>query len=335
MNSASRIGDNLARIRRGFVHASQPKRTIPHLEAAKKHAPKGHENLAQGGAERNPGCAHHRRPRSERAEAAIRALESTSMASGPKPILSLFQSGSPQSTLTQGSAPLHPGLNSYPPSGRPLKLSRIAGPTGRAAFATMHGYLLLEVILGLAILTIVVALVFRIIQTTVRVTTDVQFLQSEQEHADGLYELLRKHFGSLPQTTQFQTRRVRNGLELVFLEVPFHFSWASGGPQFGSTVIAARQQPDGRYTLAVVQEPEDAPEAYAVFGESEKVNWVPIVSGLLECNWRFFDAHSHEWKTEWRDPGMKPALFECTFEVSGQSQPTRAVFRWPIAPVEQ
>ncbi|HXL25747.1 MAG TPA: hypothetical protein VN952_03660, partial [Chthoniobacterales bacterium] len=47
------------------------------------------------------------------------------------------------------------------------------------------GYLLLEVLLALAILTIVVVLVFRIIQTTVRVTTDVQYLQSEQEHADG------------------------------------------------------------------------------------------------------------------------------------------------------
>jgi hypothetical protein len=228
--------------------------------------------------------------------------------------------GSPRSVAREDARPPGPGEAFRP---------------RRDRIRAIRGYLLLEVILGLAILTIIVALVFRIIQTTVRVTTDVQFLQSEQEHADGLYEILRKHFSSLPQTTQFQTRRVRSGLELVFLEVPFHFSWASSGPQFGSTVIAARTQPDGRYTLAVVQEPEDAPEAYAVFGESQNVNWIPIVSGLRECNWRFFDARSREWKSEWRDPGVKPALFECTFEVSGQSQPTRAVFRWPIAPIEQ
>jgi hypothetical protein len=197
------------------------------------------------------------------------------------------------------------------------------------------GYLLLEVILGLAILTIVVALVFRIIQTTVRVTTDVQYLQSEQEHADGLYELLRKHFDSLPQTTQFQTRRVRNTLELVFVGAPFHFSWSPYGPQFGSTVIAARRRPDGFYSLAVVQEPEDASVSYAVSGDPANAKWVPIVGGLRECNWRFFDARTQEWRTDWKDPGAKPALFECTFEAGGQIGPTRAVFRWPVASIQQ
>ena len=197
------------------------------------------------------------------------------------------------------------------------------------------GYLLLEVLLALAILTIVVVLVFRIIQTTVRVTTDVQYLQAEQEHADGLYELLRKHFDSIPQIAEFQTRRVKNDLELIFLEVPFHFSWTPGGPQFGSTVIAARRQPDGRFTLAVVQEPEDASVSYAATGKPTNTKWVPIVTGLQECNWRFFDGRTREWKTDWKDPGVKPTLFECTFEVGGQVGPTRAVFRWPIAPIQQ
>jgi hypothetical protein len=210
--------------------------------------------------------------------------------------------------------------------------SRSSGANSRSAKA---GYLLLEVILALAILTIVVTLVFRIIQTTVRVTTDVQYLQTEQEHADGLYELLRKHFDSLPLTTQFQTRRVRNALELIFLAAPFHFSWTSSGPQFGSTVISARRGADGFYTLAVVQEPENASVSYAVSGEAEHVKWAPIVGNLRECNWRFFDARTREWKTDWKDPGVKPTLFECTFELNGQVGPTRAVFRWPVASIQQ
>jgi hypothetical protein len=209
--------------------------------------------------------------------------------------------------------------------------SNVAGRRRRPA----AGYLLLEVVLALAILSIVVVLVFRIIQTTVRVTTDVQYLQSEQEHADGLYELLRKHFDSMPQTAEFQTRRLQNALELVFLEVPFHFSWTPSGPQFGSTVIAARPQADGRYTFAVVQEPEDATVSYANSGEPARAKWVRVVSGLRECNWRFFDGRTREWKTDWTDPGAKPALFECTFAVSGQANPTRAIFRWPVAPIEQ
>jgi hypothetical protein len=212
--------------------------------------------------------------------------------------------------------------------------SLAAGVSGNSR-KTSAGYLLLEVILALAILTIIVALVFRIIQTTVRVTTDVQYLQSEQEHADGLYELLRKHFDSLPRTAEFQTRRARNALELIFLGAPFHFSWTPSGPQFGSTVIAARRGSDGFYTLAVVQEPEDASVSYAVSGDPANARWAPIVGNLRECNWRFFDPRTQEWKTDWKDPGTKPTLFECTFEASGQVGPTRAVFRWPIASNQQ
>jgi hypothetical protein len=146
---------------------------------------------------------------------------------------------------------------------------------------------------------------------------------------------LRKHFDSMPRTAEFQTRRLRNSLELVFLEAPFRFSWTPSGPQFGSTVIAARRQADGRYTLAVMQEPEDASVSYAVSGDPANAKWVPILSGLRECNWRFFDGRAGEWKTDWKDPGVKPVLFECTFEVSGQAGPTRAVFRWPVAATEQ
>ena len=216
-----------------------------------------------------------------------------------------------------------------------VRLRRLTTRVSGTARTGNAGYLLLEVILALAILTIIVALVFRIIQTTVRVTTDVQFLQSEQEHADGLYELLRKHFASLPQTTRFQTRRVRNTLELVFLSAPFHFSWTPNGPQFGSTVIATRRRPDGFYTLAVVQEPEDASVSYAVSGDPANARWAPIVGNLREINWRFFDPQAQQWKTDWKDPGAKPTLFECTFEMSGQVGPTRAVFRWPVAPLQQ
>jgi len=142
--------------------------------------------------------------------------------------------------------------------------------------------------LALAILTIVVVLVFRIIPDDSAGYHGRPVSAVGAEHADGLYELLRKHFGSIPATAEFQTRRVKNELELIFLEVPFHFSWTPGGPQFGSTVIAVRRQPDGRFTLAVVQEAEDASVSYAASGEPTSAKWIPIVRGLRECNWRFF-----------------------------------------------
>src|SRR6516164_3849997 len=96
----------------------------------------------------------------------------------------------------------HADRNGLPPTRDAKQIRRNAG-----------GYLLLEVLLALAILSIIVGLVFRIIQTTSRVTSNVQFLQGQQEHSDGIYEILRKDIEALPGGAQFQTKRTRDDFE--------------------------------------------------------------------------------------------------------------------------
>ena len=56
------------------------------------------------------------------------------------------------------------------------------------------GYLLLEVLLALAVLSISVVMIFQIIQTTLKVTSDINFLQTQQRKVDGISELLRLQF---------------------------------------------------------------------------------------------------------------------------------------------
>ena len=193
------------------------------------------------------------------------------------------------------------------------------------------GYLLFEVLLALAILTIVVVLVFRIIQTTIRATTDVVFFQTKQEEIDGLYELLRQNFAAMPGITQFQTRRHQGALELIFRRAPFTFSRTSEGAQFGTVVVAARPQPDGRLSLGILQEPENALESYVDAGQEAKANWFVLVADLDQLSWRFYDSRTNSWRTDWNDASTKPALVELTFRLVGQSQTHRGVFPWPVA----
>lgn len=91
------------------------------------------------------------------------------------------------------------------------------------------GYLLLEVLLALAVLSISVVMIFKIIQTTLKVTSDINFLQTQQRKVDGISELLRRNFESLPPTCMFQTRKINGSLELIFRYAPFNFSWATAG----------------------------------------------------------------------------------------------------------
>jgi hypothetical protein len=193
------------------------------------------------------------------------------------------------------------------------------------------GYLLLEVLLALVVLSIIVGLVFRIIQTTSTVTSNVQFLQSQQEHSDGIYELLRKDIESLPLNAEFQTKRTKGDFQLIFDETPFNLSWKGNQSGFGTVILAVQRQADGRFSVVATEIPE------ASVTDPNTPPPPPIVtsliSGLVRCDWRFFDQTEGRWVTDWTTSANKPSLLECTFQVSGQPTPVRAVFRWRVASV--
>ena len=203
------------------------------------------------------------------------------------------------------------------------------GLASKARSRNAGGYLLLEVLLALVVLSIIVGLVFRIIQTTSKVTSNVQFLQSQQEHSDGIYELLRKNIETLPLTAEFQTKRTRDEFQLVFDETTFNLSWKGNESGFGTVILAVRNQKDGRFTLVATEIPEppisdpDAPPPPPIV--------TTLVSDLVHCDWRFYDVNTGRWSTSWTNASTKPLLLECTFQVSGQPTPVRAVFRWRVA----
>lgn len=192
------------------------------------------------------------------------------------------------------------------------------------------GYLLLEVLLALAVLTLVVGMVFQIIQTALKVTADINFLQTQQRKVDGITELLRRNFDSMPQSCVFQTRKVNGSVELIFRSAPFNFSWVKAGANFGTVVLASRPQSDGRLALSVLQESGNALDSYVDAG-NEKAEWFPLMNDVEELNWRFLDVVTGKWSPEWPNTAAKPNLVQLTFKLAGRNHTERCVFRWPIA----
>jgi hypothetical protein len=96
-------------------------------------------------------------------------------------------------------------------------------------------------------------------------------------------------------------------------------------------VIASRPQTDGRFTLSVLQDPGDASLRVVDTNTEFKGTWVPLLSGIDQIGWRFFDPQNGKWQTEWSDAGVKPSLIEVTFKVAGRNHVERGVFRWPVA----
>jgi len=219
------------------------------------------------------------------------------------------------------------GLGQLSPGSLPNAGTNFRGRGRRRGRLDAAGYLLLEVLLALVVLSIIVGLVFRIIQTTSSVTSNVQFLQGAQEHSDGMYEILRKDIESLPGTAEFETKRTKDEFQLIFDETSFNFSWKGAEAGFGTVILAVRNQPDGRFSLVATEIPEppvsDAPPPPTVV--------TTLITGLVRCDWRFFDRNTGNWVPNWASGGDKPTLLECTFQVSGQSAPVRAVFPWRVA----
>jgi hypothetical protein len=195
------------------------------------------------------------------------------------------------------------------------------------------GFLLLEVLLGLAILSIVVVMIFQIVQTTLRVASDINFLERQQQKVDGICELLRRNLVAMPQTAVFQTRKNGNAFELIFRDAPFNFSWLGTGAQYGTVVIASRPRADGRIDLSILQEPEDASKTIVDPNTEWKGTWLPLLTDIDQISWRFFDPQSGKWSTEWPDTGIKPSLIEITLKLAGRPHVERGVFRWPVAQI--
>jgi type II secretion system protein J len=193
------------------------------------------------------------------------------------------------------------------------------------------GYLLLEVLLALAVLSIVVVMIFQIIQTTLKVTADINFLQTKQREVDGICELLRRNFDSMPRTCMFQTRNNHGSIELIFRYAPFNFSWDNTKANLGTVVIASRPQPDGRSTLSVLQAIGNPSDTYLDSAAGQKADWFPLMSDVDQLKWRFFAQPTGQWSLDWTDVGTKPNLVELTFKLAGRNHTDRCIFRWPIA----
>jgi type II secretory pathway component PulJ len=195
----------------------------------------------------------------------------------------------------------------------------------------LSGYLLLEVLLGLAVFSLIAVMIFQIIHTTLKATAAVNYLQTQQEKADGICELLRRNIVAMPISSRFETRKKGDSMELIFRNAPFNFSWNNDGAKFGTVVLATKRQASGLFALNVLQDSRDASESYVDSGKQKNADWIPLVDDFEKINWRFFTGREGKWNLEWNDSGTKPDLIELTFKLAGRNHDDRVLFRWPIA----
>jgi len=203
--------------------------------------------------------------------------------------------------------------------------------THTCAVRKRAGYLLLEVLLALAVLSLAVVMIFQIIQTTLKVTAEIDFLQVQQRKVDSLFDLMRRNFCSMPVTALFETRTVNGSIQLIFRDAPFNFTWVRAGSSYGTVVIATRPQPDGALALSILQDTSEESGSSSAGIEERKGDWFALLTEIDYLKWRFFSAQTGTWSPVWQDTGVKPNLVEMTFKLVGREHVDTCIFRWPVA----
>lgn len=217
------------------------------------------------------------------------------------------------------------------PHRRPDRAARLQG-----------AFTLLEVIISMAVFSIVAGGLFGVVQASLRAADELETTQREARRTAAFIELCRKTLATLPPQATLRGDWAEDAnppvQELEFRNAPLIFSWGGTALNYGFTTIGIRAQEDGKFSLAISRSdfapPDEAATGMPTQSDStlepdeQGRYWLVLVPDLEWVQWRFFDSHINDWADMWQSTS-RPQLIELEFLLPGDTVPVRSVF--PVA----
>lgn len=191
-------------------------------------------------------------------------------------------------------------------------------------------YTLLEVMLVLALFSVLCGGVFGIVQSTAQSIMIVKEISRTQAETDALLGVLRQACARLPVTAVVRSEKTAGyaaGHELRFQRAPGTLQWGERwqDPMEVTVLLAARRQTDGRWELAARKfDPTSTDRSHG-----DLMPWLPLARGFQEVAWSFQDPSSGEWKDEWKDALRRPVALALWLRRPTEAQGTRTIFAIP------
>ena len=205
-------------------------------------------------------------------------------------------------------------------------------PRQFSARPSHSGFTLIEVTVSLLILALIAGGIFAALQGTISEAASIRDAQTRQQQIDGLLELCRTTFRTLPGNASVESRvREEKGKtvpELIFRNAPFVLAWDSAQRLDAVTVLGLRPQIGGLSTLSILRVSDPGLARDPVDGVSDAA-WMPLVPDLSKVSWRFYDASSGRWLDLLPRGTARPTAVELQLTPSGATEPVRMVFWIP------
>lgn len=216
-----------------------------------------------------------------------------------------------------------------------------------------HAFTLIEVVIGLTILTMITGTLFAIVKGSVRGAADIERVQRENDSINRLIELFRQTFQTMPGTATLTLTITEQSeplmQELTISNSPHCFGFGTSPTSYKDSIIGLRLDTEQststetdapRYNLSVSREdliPKTDDSQLAIRQDTNSLTapdeegryWMPLLPAVTSLSWRFYKQSDDTWEEEWSDSKW-PDLIEMNLAMDGRTQPLRAVFGVPV-----
>ena len=213
-------------------------------------------------------------------------------------------------------------------------------------------FTLIEVVIGITILSMITATLFAIIRGSVRGASEIEHIQRESDSMNRFIELCRRTFATLPSTATLSLKMVQSTepviQELTITGSPDCFPFGNNPITLKDTILSLRPYPD-----AVVDD-NQKPLNYLSLSREDLIPqtgdmksgiqqsttgiyapdtqgryWMPLLPDVVSFKWRFYVEKEETWYEEW-SKSKWPDLIEGQLVMKNRTLPVRMVFSLPV-----
>lgn len=213
-------------------------------------------------------------------------------------------------------------------------------------------FTLIEVVIGITILSMITATLFAIIRGSVRGASEIEHIQRESDSMNRFIELCRRTFATLPSTATLSLKIVQSTepviQELTIAGSPDCFPFGSNPITTKDTILTLRPYPDALVDdnqkplnhLSLSREDlipqtgdmksgiqQTTTGIYAP--DTQGRYWMPLLPDVVSFKWRFYVEKEETWYEEW-SKSKWPDLIEAQLIMKNRTLPVRMVFSVPV-----
>lgn len=214
------------------------------------------------------------------------------------------------------------------------------------------GFTLIEVVIGITILSMITVTLFAIIRGSMRGASEIEQMQRESDSVNRFIELSRRTFATLPSTATLTLKMVQNTepviQELTVAGSPDCFPVGMSPITLKDSILRIRPHPDGitdennmplhYLSLSrsdIIPKTDDQQtgirqETTGLYAPDEEGRyWMPLLPDVVSFKWRFYVEKEDTWYEEW-SKSTWPDLIEGQLVLKNRTLPIRMVYTVPV-----